>query len=77
MASTERLRVSRNRWANGIRSAVHLYQSRRKYRRTFQDGREVRQAHRALRYLDIPNPAKLGYYRGEFREWKHLLRVGE
>ena len=76
MASTERLRVSRNRWPNGIGPRL-ISQSRRKYRRTFQDGREVRQAHRALRYLDIPNRAKLGYYRGEFREWKHLLRVGE
>jgi hypothetical protein len=76
MASTERLRVSRS-LAERDWSAAHLYQSRRKYRRTFQDGREVRQAHRALRYLDIPNRAKLGYYRGEFREWKHLLRVGE
>ena len=56
---------------NEIGFATHLYE----YRRTSERGRS-RQAHRALRYLDIPDCAKLGYP-GEFRDWEHRLRVGE
>jgi hypothetical protein len=77
MASSDRLRVSRNpRWPNGIGPRL-ISINLREYRRTSETaGKSGKRIERCV-ISTFQIGAKLGYYRGEFREWKHLLRVGE
>ena len=38
--------------------------------------REIRQSNRAVYHFDIPDQESMRF-RGEFREWEHLLRIGD
>ena len=58
------------------RFVSHLYQSRRKYRRTCETaGKSGKQIERCV-IASFQVAESMGF-RGEFRQWKELLRVGE
>ena len=58
------------------RFVSHLYQSRREYRQTWEtagkSGKEIERC--AIATFKVAE--SLGF-KGEFRQWEHLLRVGE
>jgi hypothetical protein len=77
MASTERLHVLlQSILAERDRFAAHLYQSRREYRRASEmAGKSGKRIERCI-ISTFRIAEKLGF-RGEFREWEHLLQIGE
>ena len=57
--------------------AAHLYRSRRGIPVSLSTRRQERQADRALRHLDAFGVAESMGFKGEFRQWEHLLRIGD
>ena len=77
MASTERLHaLLQSGLAERDRFAVHLYQSRREYRRASEiAGKSGKRIERCV-ISTFQIAEKLGF-RGNFRQWEHLLRIGD
>ena len=62
-------RVERDRFV------AHLYQARREYRRTCEAaGKSGKQIERCV--ISTSRIAESMGFKGEFRQWEHLLRVG-
>jgi hypothetical protein len=62
--------------SRGDKFAAHLYQSRREYRRAFEiAGKSGKQVERCV-ISTFQIAEKLGF-RGDFRQWEHLLRIGD
>jgi hypothetical protein len=58
------------------RFAAHLYQSRREYRLVCErGGKGGKQIERCL--ISTFRVAESMGFKGEYRQWEHLLRVGE
>jgi hypothetical protein len=58
------------------RFVPHLYQSRREYRRTCETaGKSGKQIERCV-FASFQVAESMGF-KGEFRQWEHLLRIGE
>ncbi|MGA7903109.1 MAG: hypothetical protein WBL40_19130 [Terrimicrobiaceae bacterium] len=58
------------------RFVSHLYQSRREYRRTCETaGKSGKQIERCV-IASFRIAESMGF-KGDFRQWEHLLRVGE
>ena len=58
------------------RFVSHLYQSRREYRRTCETaGKSGKQIERCV--ISSFRIAESMGFKGDFRQWEHLLRVGE
>ena len=58
------------------RFVSHLYQSRREYRRTCETaGKSGKQIERCV--IATFQIAQSMGFKGEFREWEHLLRIGD
>ena len=77
MASTEKLRaLLQSMLAERDRFAAHLYQSRREYRRTSETaGKSGKRIERCV--ISTFQMAESLGFRGDFRQWEHLLQVGE
>jgi hypothetical protein len=77
MASTERLHaLLQSILAERDRFAAHLYQSRREYRRASETaGKSGKRIERCI-ISSFRIAEKLGF-RGDFRQWEHLLQIGE
>jgi hypothetical protein len=77
MASTERLHaLLQSVLAERDRFAAHLYQSRREYRRASETaGKSGKRIERCV-ISSFQIAEKLGF-RGDFRQWEHLLRIGD
>jgi hypothetical protein len=77
MASTERLHVLlQSILAERDRFAAHLYQSRREYRRASETaGKSGKRVERCI--ISTFRIAKKLGFRGDFRQWEHLLQIGE
>jgi hypothetical protein len=76
MASTEKLRLLlQSMLAERDRFAAHLYQSRREYRSASETaGKSGKRIERCV-VSTFQIAESLGF-RGDFRQWKHLLQVG-
>jgi len=58
------------------RFVSHLYQSRREYRRTCETaGKSGKEIERCV-IATFQGAESMGF-KGEFRQWEHLLRVGD
>jgi hypothetical protein len=58
------------------RFAAHIYQSRKAYRHAYERaGKSGKQIER--RVISTFQVAESMGFKGEFRQWEHLLRVGE
>ena len=58
------------------RFVSHLYQSRREYRRTCETaGKSGKQIERCV--ISTFQIAESMGFKGEFRQWEHLLRIGD
>ena len=58
------------------RFVSHLYQARRAYRRTCETaGKSGKQIERCV--ISTFQVAESMGFRGEFRQWEHLLRIGD
>ena len=77
MASTERLQaLLQSVLAERDRFAAHLYQSRREYRRASETaGKSGKRIERCV-ISSFQVAESLGF-RGDFRQWEHLLRIGD
>ena len=77
MASTERLHaLLQSVLAERDRFAAHLYQSRREYRRASETaGKSGKRIERCV--ISTLRIAESLGYRGDFRQWEHLLRIGD
>ena len=77
MASTERLHaLLQVTLAERDRFAAHLYQSRREYRRASDTaGKSGKRIERCI-ISSFKIAENLGF-RGDFRQWEHLLQIGE
>jgi hypothetical protein len=76
MASTEKLRVLLQiMLAERDRFAAHLYQSRREYRTASETaGKSGKRIERCV-IATFQIAQSLGF-RGDFRQWEHLLQIG-
>jgi hypothetical protein len=76
MASTEKLRVLlQSMLAERDRFAAHLYQSRREYRTASETaGKSGKRIERCV-IATFQIAQSLGF-RGDFRQWEHLLQIG-
>ena len=62
--------------SSAIRFVSHLYQSRREYRQTCQTaGKSGKQIERCV--ISTFQVAESMGFKGEYRQWEHLLRIGE
>ncbi|HEY5705737.1 MAG TPA: hypothetical protein VIS96_09200 [Terrimicrobiaceae bacterium] len=77
MASTEKLHVLlQSILAERDRFAAHLYQSRREYRRASETtGKSGKRIERCV--ISTFQIAESLGFRGDFRQWEHLLRIGD
>ena len=77
MASTEKLHaLLQSILAERDRFAAHLYQSRREYRRVSETaGKSGKRIERCV-ISSFKLAESLGF-RGDFRQWQHLLRIGD
>jgi hypothetical protein len=77
MAGTEKLHaLLQSILAERDRFAAHLYQSRREYRRASETaGKSGKRIERSV-ISTFQIAEKLGF-RGDFRQWEHLLQIGE
>ena len=76
MASTEKLRLLlQSMLAERDRFAAHLYQSRREYRSASDTaGTSGKRIERCV--ISTFRIAESLGFRGDFRQWEHLLQVG-
>ena len=76
MASTEKLRVLLQiMLAERDRFAAHLYQSRREYRTASETaGKSGKRIERCV--ISTFQIAQSLGFRGDFRQWEHLLQIG-
>jgi len=76
MASTEKLRVLlQSMLAERDRFAAHLYQSRREYRTASETaGKSGKRIERCV--ISTFQIAQSLGFRGDFRQWEHLLQIG-
>ena len=76
MASTEKLRLLLiSMLAERDRFAAHLYQSRREYRTASEmAGKSGKRIERCV--ISTFQIAQTLGFRGDFRQWEHLLQVG-
>ena len=76
MASTEKLRLLlQSMLAERDRFAAHLYQSRREYRSASETaGKSGKRIERCV--ISTFRIAESLGFRGDFRQWEHLLQVG-
>jgi hypothetical protein len=76
MASTEKLRLLlQSMLAERDRFAAHLYQSRREYRSASEtSGKSGKRIERCV--ISTFRIAESLGFRGDFRQWEHLLQVG-
>jgi hypothetical protein len=77
MASTERLHaLLQSILAERDRFVAHLYQSRREYRRASETaGKSGKRIERCV--ISTFQIAESLGFRGDFRQWEHLLQIGE
>ena len=76
IASTEKLRLLlQSMLAERDRFAAHLYQSRREYRSASETaGKSGKRIERCV--ISTFRIAESLGFRGDFRQWEHLLQVG-
>jgi hypothetical protein len=76
MASTEKLRLLlQSMLAERDRFAAHLYQSRREYRTASETaGKSGKRIERCV--ISTFQIAESLGFRGDFRQWEHLLQIG-
>jgi hypothetical protein len=76
MASTEKLRLLlQSMLAERDRFAAHLYQSRREYRTASETaGKSGKRIERCV--ISTFQIAQSLGFRGDFRQWEHLLQIG-
>ena len=76
MASTEKLRLLlQSMLAERDRFAAHLYHSRREYRSASETaGKSGKRIERCV--ISTFQIAESLGFRGDFRQWEHLLQVG-
>ena len=76
MASTEKLRLLlQSMLTERNRFAAHLYQSRREYRTASETaGKSGKRIERCV--ISTFQIAQSLGFRGDFRQWEHLLQIG-